>query len=101
MSPTCTHSKGGRRSQASLRNTLVTLEASLRAFDEILSDPDTDALLSQSLHSDQALPDSELLQTSERIVDLLSSIEHRLEPASLRLADYFLGELNNLDGADA
>ncbi|KAF6816595.1 o-methyltransferase, partial [Colletotrichum musicola] len=91
MSPPHTQSQGGRRSQASLRNKLVTLEASLQAFDELLSDPETDVLLSQSLHSDTALPDSELLRTSQRIVDFLSLIEHRLEPASLRLADYFLG----------
>lgn len=29
---------------------------------------------------------------SQRIVDLLGLIEHQLEPAALRLADYFLGE---------
>ncbi|KAI7912417.1 hypothetical protein M0657_005113 [Pyricularia oryzae] len=83
--------EGGRSSQDSLCDLLVRIEASLIAFHDLLSDPETASLLSQSLHSDTVLPDSNLLLMSQRIVDLLGLIEHQLEPAALRLADYFLG----------
>lgn len=86
--PAATHS-GARKH---LHNVLAGLGTSLEAFHGLLTEPETSSLIQKSLHNDTGLPDTLVLQASQRIVDLLGSIEHLLEPAALRLADHFLGK---------
>ncbi|KAK0617474.1 O-methyltransferase-domain-containing protein [Immersiella caudata] len=76
-----------------LNQTLLGLEASLRAFECLLTDPATKQELFRSLHDSTpgSLPDAHVAAAAGRIVDLLCSVEHLLEPAPLKLSDHFLG----------
>lgn len=84
-------SKPASTSADRLSHTLRGLEASLQAFHALLTEPTTKEELFKSLHDDTGLPNKQVSAAAEKVVDLLGSIEHLLEPAPLRLADHFLG----------
>lgn len=71
---------------------LDALQCSLDAFNRLLSEPLTKAELFKCLHDGSGLPDKEISASADRIVDLLGSMEHLLEPGALKLADHFLGQ---------
>ena len=74
-----------------LEAVLACLETSLFAFRHVLTAGTTKERLDAVLHNDNKLPDPEILEKTGRIIDLLGSLEHLLEPASVVLADHFLG----------
>jgi hypothetical protein len=72
---------------------LDDLKQTLRGSYDALTSPGVAAELQETLHDDKHLPDEAIAGLASEVVDLLSMIEHLLQPGHLVLADHFLGML--------
>lgn len=73
-----------------MESLLHELNASLESAVRRLNG-DEKSTLQESLHNTDALPNKTTLALAGQILDLLSEVQHLLEPRHLVLADHYLG----------